>query len=473
MKLILILCLTSVAGADWTTLQEAGKQAYAQGNFAEADRQFAKALVEAADEVQRLNTLGNLAAARTQLRRFGEADEIFESLEPYRILAASNPKVAEGLIQADINHAALTLRRGDPARARIEFEALLHRSQNDSTTAQICNHLALLDLDSGRFQQAQQYAERALAIRERLHGPDALETATTLSILSQTIQAQGDYAGAEALCRRSLAIRQKNGGTGRTDFAESLSNLGTILKAGGNYAEAEKLYRQAQLVWARISGAQSFGVALALNNLAALHQVQGKFKLSEEEFTQSMRSMERAAGQEHPAFASILANFAALYREWHKFDKAETLLRRSLSIDEQRLGPVHQHVALDLASLADVAGSRHDYAAAEPLLRRALSIYELTAGRDSAIAARSAFRLAVLYQLWAKAKDAAPFYQQALMYWQVKGQADLQVASSLESYAVLLKRNQLFAEAEAARTIAMGIRVQAAKSGIVNAFPKS
>ncbi len=81
------------------------------------------------------------------------------------------------LSKTGINHAALLYRKGDPARARAEFEKVLHDAEDifgpdDQMVAQACNHLALLERDAGQFERAQSLAERALAIREKVFGPD-------------------------------------------------------------------------------------------------------------------------------------------------------------------------------------------------------------------------------------------------------------------------------------------------------------
>jgi tetratricopeptide (TPR) repeat protein len=142
-----------------------------------------------------------------------------------------------------------------------------------------------------------------------------------------------------------------------------------------------------------------------------------------------------------------------------------------LQIDETRLGPLHNRVAQDLTALADVSLGRKDYGSAEPLLLRAYAIHQNTSGKTSDPTARTAMRLAMLYQYWARPDEAAPFYQQAMAAWRKPSQADLQVAGALENYSVLLKKSKLYAEAEDAVTVAMGIRVQAAKNGTPNAFP--
>jgi hypothetical protein len=51
--------------------------------------------------------------------------------------------------------------------------------------------------------------KRALAIREKMLGPEHLDTAISVNNLARLLQAQDDQAGARPLFERALAIREK------------------------------------------------------------------------------------------------------------------------------------------------------------------------------------------------------------------------------------------------------------------------
>jgi len=73
--------------------------------------------------------------------------------------------------------------------------------------------------------------ERALAIGEKLQGPEHPDTATSLNNLAVQLQAQGDLAGARPLYERALAIREKAQGPDHPETARSLVNLAALLQA--------------------------------------------------------------------------------------------------------------------------------------------------------------------------------------------------------------------------------------------------
>src|SRR5215470_2780458 len=91
------------------------------------------------------------------------------------------------------------------------------------------------------------------AIQENVLGGD-LDTATSLNNLAVLLSAKGDYAGAERLYRRALAIREKVLGPEHPDTAESLNGLAAVLYSKGDYTGAEALYRRALAIQEKALG---------------------------------------------------------------------------------------------------------------------------------------------------------------------------------------------------------------------------
>src|SRR5262245_62981515 len=63
--------------------------------------------------------------------------------------------------------------------------------------------------DQGDFAGVRLLYERALAIREKVLGPEHPRTAASLDNLGRMLHDQGDFAGARLLYERALAIREK------------------------------------------------------------------------------------------------------------------------------------------------------------------------------------------------------------------------------------------------------------------------
>ncbi|CAF4734934.1 unnamed protein product, partial [Rotaria magnacalcarata] len=70
-----------------------------------------------------------------------------------------------------------------------------------------------------KFDEALGYHQRALIIREKFHGSDHGDTATSLNNIGNTLGAQGKYAEALDYHHRALQIREKFHPSGHTYIA--------------------------------------------------------------------------------------------------------------------------------------------------------------------------------------------------------------------------------------------------------------
>ena len=96
-----------------------------------------------------------------------------------------------------------------------------------STTSPFCFR------HQGDLAGARPLYERALAICEKVLGPEHPDTATSLNNLALLLQDQGDLAGARPLFERALAICEKALGPEHPDTATSLNNLAILLAGPG------------------------------------------------------------------------------------------------------------------------------------------------------------------------------------------------------------------------------------------------
>ena len=118
--------------------------------------------------------------------------------------------------------------RGGWMRSRWRWSAamLLPQTGTEAQVADLLDRLASYRHGAlAAYTQARPLYERALAIREKVLGPDHPDTAASLNNLACLLQDQGDLAGARPLFERALAIREKVLGPEHPDTATSLNNL--------------------------------------------------------------------------------------------------------------------------------------------------------------------------------------------------------------------------------------------------------
>ena len=89
---------------------------------------------------------------------------------------------------------------------------------------------------------------RALSIREKVLGAQHLDTAASLSTLSNIYLTMGKYEDAEQLSRRALVIREQLLGPNHLEVAKSLESYAGALQKLGRGSEADKHAARARAI---------------------------------------------------------------------------------------------------------------------------------------------------------------------------------------------------------------------------------
>jgi CHAT domain-containing protein/Flp pilus assembly protein TadD len=301
----------------------------------------------------------------------------------------------------------------------------------------------------GKYDQAINKNKEALAIRERVLGPEHPDVATALNNLAELYQTTSRYAEAELLYKRALAIDEKVLGPEHHDVATALNNLALLYFTTGRYAEAEPLFKQALAIDEKALGPEHPDVAQNLNNLAGLYSITGRYAEAEPLFKRTLSIDEKILGPEHHDVATALNNLALLYFTTGRYTEAEPLFKRTLSIDEKILGPEHRDVATALNNLAGLYSTIGRYAEAEPLYKRALSIDEKALGTKHPDVATALNNLAKLYDTIGRYDEAEPLYKRALAIDETSfGPEHPNVATVLKNLAGLYSTTGRYAKAE-------------------------
>src|SRR5439155_1002812 len=155
--------------------------------------------------------------------------------------------------------------------------AALHEAESfgeDARHATTLDRLALVSINLGHYQDGEEYGKLAVAMSERVNGPDHIDTAYSLGNLAEAYVEQRKYTEAEALHKRALAIMEKTLGPENEKVATVLDNLAHLYYEQGRYADADPLLARALPIWVSAVGPNSRDVAINLTTHAAvLHKL--------------------------------------------------------------------------------------------------------------------------------------------------------------------------------------------------------
>ena len=249
-----------------------------------------------------------------------------------------------------------------------------------------------LQADLGHYSAAEKlYDESGKLLREQL-GEQHPYYAAFLNNRAALYTALGNLTVAESDYRKALELKRKIYGPNALTIGASLRNLARLVY-GRNPAEGEKLFQEAVDLYARNPKAPAFDYASALLGLAEAQRKRGDLPAARATLQQATEVTEKGLGTKHPLYARELRDLALVHQSAGEYAQAEQLLREAVGIVQQTQGEDHPDLAPYLESLAAVYDQAGDYREAEPLYRRSLDISDraladmLTVGSESSKAA--------------------------------------------------------------------------------------
>jgi tetratricopeptide (TPR) repeat protein len=251
-----------------------------------------------------------------------------------------------------------------------------------SNTAHALQGLGLLLVNQGALVAARPLLERSLRIDEQAHGAESLSVAGDLNSLALLFHLQGDLAAAEPRFRRALAIREKELGPDHPSTARTLNNLALVIKDQGDLAAARSLLERTLEICEKALGPEHPDTAAALNSLAILLQAQGDLDAARPYFDRTLAISEKALGPYHPTTATALNNLAGLLQAQGNLAAAEPRYERALAICEKTLGQEHPLTATAFSNFGRLRQAQGNFAAARRLYERALAINEKALGAE-------------------------------------------------------------------------------------------
>jgi tetratricopeptide (TPR) repeat protein len=393
----------------------------------------------------------NLGSTYFAAGKYREAEAMFT-----RAIAlwATQPAPSDDLAKAFHNLAAVYRAEGRyPDAARFYLRALDLRE-----SLRILNELGLVYLDMADYVQAEKTLQRALATVQANQAEATENGADTFTAWGVLLETEGKNAAAiEWLCK-ALAIREKLDGPDSVPAADAASDLALAYRQEGDLAQAESLYRRALEAYRQASDPNS--LAVVLNNLGRVVAEQSRYKEASELYHESIRVAEQGLGPDHPDVAVALSSLGKLMIAQRKFSDAEPLLERAERIDRESFAPDHPRIGYDLSNEAVVAVGRKHYAVAEALYGKSQAILEKALPPNHPEIGKVVARLAHVYCLEGRLDESEELYRRALnILTQAWGPENPQLYAFLQSYEAVLRARHEYAEAESVQVRSTKIRV--------------
>ncbi|WP_164012319.1 tetratricopeptide repeat protein [Pyxidicoccus trucidator] len=256
-------------------------------------------------------------------------------------------------------------------------EAAIERLGGDAVlSAHLQVRTGALLFVQGRYKEAAEQQEAALARLEQTYGLDSLEATDVRLGLGATRLAQHRPEEGLKLFEQALETRRQSLGPDHPDVARAQLDVAYVHWRQRNHAQVEELSRKALAVFERALGPGHPAVASALNMLAAVVERLGR---GEEALRLQERALDitiQAEGLESAGTQITMGNLATLLARMGRHEEALSRYKSTIAPLEQRLGPQHPFLALAIRACGNIHTDLKRYKEALPYLQRARTILE-------------------------------------------------------------------------------------------------
>ena len=152
----------------------------------------------------------------------------------------------------------------------------------------------------GKYREAMNLLSAALAIREKLLGEDAPDTADTYRQIARVYRKLGDYGRALENAEQALAVHESTLSKDNLVTAESREALAGVYRSMGEYGRALDYYSKALAIREKVLGTEHPDTAVTYNNIAVLYDEMQDISKAREYASKALDVFANRLGSDHP-----------------------------------------------------------------------------------------------------------------------------------------------------------------------------
>ena len=243
--------------------------------------------------------------------RIADALALRGSVEAAAARTGDHPGVIQGM---GYTFGVLLLENGAYAEARQQLERALavfgEPDRDDGPTVRTLEVLAAVSQSTGDLERANREYRDVVVRAERVFGSNHPAFAAFADNFGTLLADQGRYAEALEQHQRALAILGGANAVPRRDVAVTLHNIARVYSGLGQIVRARDYGRRALDIKMKVLGREHISVAATLNNLGVFEQQSGRDNQARDYFERALKIRQRMLAPGHPDIALTLRNLA-------------------------------------------------------------------------------------------------------------------------------------------------------------------
>ncbi len=254
----------------------------------------------------------------------------------------------------------------------------------------------------GKYQEAIEYLQKSLKISEEMR--DREGEGVTLNNIGLMYDAWGRYQEALDHFQKALKIQEEIGD--KAGEGVTLSNIGGVYRSWGRYQEAIEHFQKALKIREEIGDKKGEGTTL--NGIGLVYSDWGRYEEALEYYQKSLKIREEIGDRRGEG--TTLSNIGVVYAEWGRYQEAIEHFQKALKIQEEIEDKLGEATAFN--NIGGVYRSWGRYQEAIEHFQKALKIYQDTGRRKEEGVILS--NIGIVYRSWGKYQEAIVHYQKAL-----------------------------------------------------------
>ena len=161
-------------------------------------------------------------------------------------------------------------------------------------------NLGAIQYERGRYAEAERYYRQALEITKAWFGPDHYQTAANLTMIARALNRTAERsAEVRELLGQAIAIRERVYGPDSPKVASTINELGAIALVQNRLDEAEREFQRVVAIYQKVYGTNHYQTGIGLANLASTYMAGKKFTQAEKLFREALEIYARTLPPDH------------------------------------------------------------------------------------------------------------------------------------------------------------------------------
>jgi serine/threonine protein kinase/tetratricopeptide (TPR) repeat protein len=271
------------------------------------------------------------------------------------------------------------------------------------------NNFGYLRRTQGDSKEAELAFREVLEISPKFSHDVLFIVGVTRATLASVLADQGRFQEALQTAEEAVAEGRRSGVASTPNFGFVLTIYGGFLTEEGRYAEADSVLKEAYRIYRQMLSLKDLWTADNLRNQAALLYKQNRFSEAIAKAQEALRIYRESFGTHYDNYPTALMIQGLSLDRLGQATEAENLLREAVKLRVELMPPGHFFTALAQSALGEFLTHRLRFAEAESLLIPSYNDLVLSQGGDNPRTTLAKNRVRDLYVAWKKPEEARRF----------------------------------------------------------------